>query len=302
LLALARNTMLRERHATQYLFVLLRNALPNAESLREHRVIGGMSPPHFDRRGALMAHRNADIYDLKAYRAGSPQRGFRLRRRRMSRRLQVPAPTAAPRPRSEAVSAGFFRHTRGVLRLLAGAAAGSAPRARRRPRPGAGAEMVQPARGSYIQHGIPIPEPPVSTKSVTIAVSDDVQVSGLQVSGLQVSGLLQSPPHPRAAYVLLTAPAPAWPIRSWLQSPPACCNAISQPCAISFLTWSAAASGPTHPPSPRNVRAAVAQMVHLLPDTPLFAGGKSFGGRMTSQAQAATPLPGVRGLIFLGSA
>jgi predicted alpha/beta-hydrolase family hydrolase len=35
-------------------------------------------------------------------------------------------------------------------------------------------------------------------------------------------------------------------------------------------------------------------------DLPLFAGGKSFGGRMTSQAQAGSPLPGVRGLIFLG--
>jgi predicted alpha/beta-hydrolase family hydrolase len=33
---------------------------------------------------------------------------------------------------------------------------------------------------------------------------------------------------------------------------------------------------------------------------PLIAGGKSFGGRMTSQAQAQKPLPGVRGLVFLG--
>ena len=33
---------------------------------------------------------------------------------------------------------------------------------------------------------------------------------------------------------------------------------------------------------------------------PLIAGGKSFGGRMTSQAQAKAPLPGVRGLAFLG--
>jgi predicted alpha/beta-hydrolase family hydrolase len=38
----------------------------------------------------------------------------------------------------------------------------------------------------------------------------------------------------------------------------------------------------------------------LVPELPLLAGGKSFGGRMTSQAQAAAPLPGVRGLIFLG--
>ena len=48
------------------------------------------------------------------------------------------------------------------------------------------------------------------------------------------------------------------------------------------------------------VRAAVAEAVRRLPHLPLFAGGKSFGGRMTSQAQAETPLPGVRGLAFLG--
>lgn len=48
------------------------------------------------------------------------------------------------------------------------------------------------------------------------------------------------------------------------------------------------------------VRAAVAEAARLLPDVPLFAGGKSFGGRMTSQAQAESPLPHVRGLVFLG--
>jgi predicted alpha/beta-hydrolase family hydrolase len=48
------------------------------------------------------------------------------------------------------------------------------------------------------------------------------------------------------------------------------------------------------------VRAAVAEAGRLLPKLPLFAGGKSFGGRMTSQAQAHEPLSGVRGLIFLG--
>jgi predicted alpha/beta-hydrolase family hydrolase len=46
------------------------------------------------------------------------------------------------------------------------------------------------------------------------------------------------------------------------------------------------------------VRAAVAEASRLLPDMPLIAGGRSFGGRMTSQAQAAAPLPGVRGLVF----
>jgi uncharacterized protein len=48
------------------------------------------------------------------------------------------------------------------------------------------------------------------------------------------------------------------------------------------------------------VRAAVAEMSRLAPDLALIAGGKSFGGRMTSQAQAASPLPGVRGIVFLG--
>jgi predicted alpha/beta-hydrolase family hydrolase len=48
------------------------------------------------------------------------------------------------------------------------------------------------------------------------------------------------------------------------------------------------------------VRAAVAQAAQVLPGLPLFAGGKSFGGRMTSQAQAASPLPGVKGLAFVG--
>ena len=48
------------------------------------------------------------------------------------------------------------------------------------------------------------------------------------------------------------------------------------------------------------VRAAVTEAARLVPSLPLIAGGKSFGGRMTSQAQAASPLPGVRGLVFLG--
>ncbi|MFO1310764.1 MAG: alpha/beta family hydrolase [Burkholderiales bacterium] len=48
------------------------------------------------------------------------------------------------------------------------------------------------------------------------------------------------------------------------------------------------------------VRAAAAHAHEALPALPLFAGGKSFGGRMTSQAQAIAPLPHVRGLAFVG--
>ncbi|WP_298105234.1 alpha/beta family hydrolase [Bradyrhizobium sp.] len=48
------------------------------------------------------------------------------------------------------------------------------------------------------------------------------------------------------------------------------------------------------------VRAAVTEAGRIFPRLPLIAGGKSFGGRMTSQAQAASPLPGVRGIAFVG--
>lgn len=62
--------------------------------------------------------------------------------------------------------------------------------------------------------------------------------------------------------------------------------------------------GTKRPDPPRlaqaTVRAAVAQAGRLMPAVPLVAGGKSFGGRMTSQAQAVAALPGVRGLAFLG--
>jgi uncharacterized protein len=62
--------------------------------------------------------------------------------------------------------------------------------------------------------------------------------------------------------------------------------------------------GSKRPDSPKlahaTVRAAVGKASRLMRDVPLIAGGKSCGGRMTSQAQALTPLLGVRGLAFLG--
>jgi predicted alpha/beta-hydrolase family hydrolase len=48
------------------------------------------------------------------------------------------------------------------------------------------------------------------------------------------------------------------------------------------------------------VRAAAALAMDTFEGVPLFAGGKSFGGRMTSTAQAEGPLPEVRGLVFFG--
>ena len=58
---------------------------------------------------------------------------------------------------------------------------------------------------------------------------------------------------------------------------------------------------PDPPPVLENaVRQAVAAASLEAPDLPLFAGGKSLGGRMTSSAAARAPIPGVRGLVFLG--
>src|SRR5690606_31089087 len=64
------------------------------------------------------------------------------------------------------------------------------------------------------------------------------------------------------------------------------------------------ARGSRRPDAPQlchaTVRAAVAEAARRAPGLALVAGGKSFGGRMTSQAQALAPLPQVRGLAFLG--
>jgi predicted alpha/beta-hydrolase family hydrolase len=50
------------------------------------------------------------------------------------------------------------------------------------------------------------------------------------------------------------------------------------------------------------VREAVAEAARQHPVLPILAGGKSFGGRMTSQAQASTPMPGVRfGVLWLSA-
>lgn len=61
-------------------------------------------------------------------------------------------------------------------------------------------------------------------------------------------------------------------------------------------------SGRVDPPAiaQATVRRAVHEASRVAPSLPLFAGGKSYGGRMTSGAQAADPLPSVSGLVFVG--
>lgn len=75
---------------------------------------------------------------------------------------------------------------------------------------------------------------------------------------------------------------------------------MSPHCATSFRTWSGGSKGVDSPAvAHAAVQAAVAEARRRLPALPLFAGGRSFGGRMTSQAQAISPLEGVRGLAFV---
>ena len=116
-----------------------------------------------------------------------------------------------------------------------------------------------------------------------------------------VSGLLHAPPHARAGYVLAHG-AGAGMTHPFMT---AVANGLAEN-GIATLRYQFPymEKGSSRPDTPKvaqaAVRAAVEEAARRLPQLPLFAGGKSFGGRMTSQAQAATPLPGVRGLIFLG--
>lgn len=118
---------------------------------------------------------------------------------------------------------------------------------------------------------------------------------------ITVSALWLQPPRPRAAYVFAHG-AGAGMHHSFM-------DALSQALfeqSIATLRYQFPfmERGSKRPDSPAvahaAVRAAVASAHERLPGVPLLAGGKSFGGRMTSQAQAAEAMPGVRGLVFVG--
>jgi predicted alpha/beta-hydrolase family hydrolase len=119
--------------------------------------------------------------------------------------------------------------------------------------------------------------------------------------GIEVSGLLQTPPQPRACYVLAHG-AGAGMKHRFLGAVAA--ELSQRGIATLRYQFPYMERGAKRPDPPHiahaAVRAAVAAASQALPGVALIAGGKSFGGRMTSQAQAKTPLPGVRGLAFLG--
>jgi uncharacterized protein len=134
---------------------------------------------------------------------------------------------------------------------------------------------------------MPNPEP----HEITIPLPD----------GKAVSGLVLVPAAPRAAYVLAHGAGAG-------MSHPFMTAAAEQLATRGIATlryqFPYMEHGSRRPDPPgiahATVRAAVDEAARQLLGLPLFAGGKSFGGRMTSQAQAEAPLPGIRGLVFLG--
>src|ERR1051326_6141352 len=117
----------------------------------------------------------------------------------------------------------------------------------------------------------------------------------------QVSGLLQAPSQARACYVLAhgAGAGMAHPFLATIATGLAERGIATLRYQFPYMEHSSKrADAPKL--AHATVRAAVEETSRLVPALALFAGGKSFGGRMTSQAQAASPLPGVRGLVFLG--
>jgi predicted alpha/beta-hydrolase family hydrolase len=128
-------------------------------------------------------------------------------------------------------------------------------------------------------------------ESLTISVAEDCRVSGL----------LRMPAQPRAL-LLLAHGAGAGMRHAFLVSVAAELAARDIATLRYQFPYMERRSRRPDPPDlcHATVRAAAATAAQLAPAVPLFAGGKSFGGRMTSQAQAGAPLAGVRGLAFLG--
>lgn len=134
-----------------------------------------------------------------------------------------------------------------------------------------------------------------------VDLPDAAPVTIVVDAGRSVSGLLSAPPGARACY-LFAHGAGAGMHHPFMAAVAA--GLATRGIATLRYQFPCMEQGGKRPDPPRlahaTVRAAAATAARFVPELPLIAGGKSFGGRMTSQAQAASPLPGVRGLAFLG--
>jgi predicted alpha/beta-hydrolase family hydrolase len=133
--------------------------------------------------------------------------------------------------------------------------------------------------------------PSAIAQPISIAVS----------SAVRVSGLLRNPPDARVCYVLAHG-AGAGMNHPFMETVAAELEARGVATLRYQFPYMEQRIKRPDPPqiAHATVRAAVAEALALVPGQLLVAGGKSFGGRMTSQAQAKAPLEGVHGLAFLG--
>lgn len=119
--------------------------------------------------------------------------------------------------------------------------------------------------------------------------------------GSTVSALLNSPPQPQACYVFAHGAGAGMEHAFMARLAGALEERGIATLRFNFPFVEQRSKRPDPPAvAQAAVRAAVAAAAAQWPGVPLFAGGKSFGGRMSSQAQAAGALTGVRGLVFVG--
>lgn len=131
----------------------------------------------------------------------------------------------------------------------------------------------------------------LAAQPLTIEVKPDVRVSAL----------LQMPSQPKACYVFGHG-AGAGMNHAFMADLSAALGARNIGTLRYQFPYMENGSRRPDPPAlcHATLRAAVDEAKKHAPGVALLAGGKSFGGRMTSQAQAARPLPDVKGLVFVG--
>ena len=131
------------------------------------------------------------------------------------------------------------------------------------------------------------------------AAAEPITVTGDH--DIVVSALLQAPPHARACYVLAHGAGAGMrhPFMAAVAAGLADRGIATLRYQFPYIERGSKRPDPPHL-AHATVRAAVSAARLALPKLALIAGGKSFGGRMTSQAQARAPLPGVHALAFLG--
>jgi uncharacterized protein len=131
----------------------------------------------------------------------------------------------------------------------------------------------------------------VKAKDLTIQLDGDATVSGLWLA----------PPNARAACVFAHGAGAGMAHKSMAAIADGLAERNIATLRFNFLYMERGSKRPDSPAlAHQAIGAAVDEAARLAPKLPLFAGGKSFGGRMTSQAQAASALPNIRGLIFFG--